>query len=189
MAVTSNTVANQAISLIGNNTPPVTGFAPTFDSSPAGQQLQNLYTPCVRTVARQFEWDFARSDIALTLSGNAAPWPWPYEYLYPTNAVEVWQLLPDTTTDTNNPRPLNWSVGNAVVSGAQTRVIWSDQPNVVAVVNNMPLESTWDDLFREAVVRLLASELSIALFGKPDQAEAYLQSGAAFEQVGELRVD
>lgn len=186
---TSNDIANQAISLIGDNTPPVQGFAPTFDSSPAGQQLQNLYVPCVRTVARQFGWDFARSDAALTPSGNTAPWPWAYEYGYPTGTVEIWQILPATTIDPNNPLPVRWNVGNAVVSGAQSRVIWTNQQTAVAVLNNMPNESTWDDLFREAVVRLLASELSIALFGKPDQAEAYLNSGAAFEQVGESRTD
>lgn len=189
MAVTSNTIANQAVSLASDNIPAVSGFAPTFDGSAAGLALQNLYVPCVRTVARQFEYDFARSVATLALSGNPAPFPWTYEYVYPIGTVELWQLLPAASSDPNNPLPLTWNVGNAVVAGAQSRVIWSNQQNAQAVLNNMPNEATWDDLFREAVVRLLASELSSALFGKVDQAEAYLQSGAAFEQVAEGRSD
>lgn len=189
MAVTSNDIANQAVSLIGDNISAIQGFAPNFDGSDAGNQLKNLYVPCVRTVARQFEWDFTRSNTALALSGNTAPWPWTYEYTYPQGTVELWQVLPAATSDPNNPLPIDWNVGNAVVGSAQSRVVWSNQQNAVAVLNNMPNEAVWDDLFREAVVRLLASELSMALFGKPDQAEAYLQSGAAFEQVGEARSD
>lgn len=187
MAATSNDVANQAIALVGDNIPPVQGQAPNFDASLAGQALQKLYVPCVRTVARQFEWDFARSNAALVLSGNTAPWPWTYEYAYPAGTVEVWQVLPAVSSDPNNPLPVDWVVGNAVVSSAQARVIWTNQQGAVAVLNNMPSEATWDDLFRESVVRLLASELSMALFSRPDQAEAYLNSGAAFEQVGEAR--
>jgi len=37
------------------------------------------------------------------------------------------------------------------------------------------------------VVRALASELAMALFGKPDVAQMYLESGAAFESIGEGR--
>ena len=39
MTFTSNDVANQALALIGDNLPPVQGFAPTFDSSAAGQLI------------------------------------------------------------------------------------------------------------------------------------------------------
>ena len=49
MTVTSNTIANQAIFLIGGNTPPVTGFAPTFDNSTAGVALHELYAAAVVT--------------------------------------------------------------------------------------------------------------------------------------------
>ena len=76
------------------NQPPVTGAAPNFDSSTAGKAAALVYTPCVRTVMRQFGWDFARNTITLEQSGNAAPYPWTFEYLYPSNGsnigVEVW---------------------------------------------------------------------------------------------------
>ncbi len=187
MPVTSNDIANQAIQLMGDNQPPVTGQAPTFDTSPAGVALSKLYSACVQTVARQFEWDMARNTVNLTLSGNPAPFPWTYEYLYPTNGVEVWQLAPASLSDANNPLPTNWVVANSVVTGQQQRVIQTNLQNALAIYNNNPNENTWDAGFREAVVRLLASELALALSGKPDTAQMLLTSGSAFEAIAERR--
>jgi hypothetical protein len=176
--------------MASDNVPPVTGQAPNFGSSDnkVAAALNSLYIPCVRTVARQYEYDFARSNAALTLSGNAAPFPWSFEYVYPAGTVEVWQMLPAANSDLNNPLPIDWNAGNTTINNVQGRVIWTNQQNAVAVLNNMPNENTWDDLFRETVVRLLASELSNTVFGKPDQAEAFLNSGAAFEQINETRM-
>jgi len=189
MAVTSNTIANQALALIGDNMPAVAGNAPTFDNSTAGIALQKLYAATVATVARQWGWDLARSIIALTLSGNPAPGEWSFEYLYPANGIEIWQVRPQTLVDANNPLPVNWSVGNAQVGGNQTKVIWTNLATAYATYNNNPNESTWDPLFQEAVVRLLASELAMALTGKPDTAQSLIESGAAFESIGEGRPD
>ncbi len=189
MPITSNDIANQAIQLIGDNQPLVTGVAPNFDTSTAGIALSKLYAPCIQTVGRQFAWDMARRTIALTLSGNTAPFPWSFEYLYPTNGIEVWQLQPAVIGDANNPLPLNWNVANAVVAAQQQRVIWCNLASAMATYNNNPNENTWDALFREAVVRLLASQLAMAVAGKPDAAQSYLESGAAFENIGEARED
>jgi hypothetical protein len=190
MAATSNDVANEALQYIGDNLPAVNGQAPTFDNSTAGVALQRFYTPVVQTVARQFGWDFARNTAALALSGNPAPSGWLYEYLYPSNGIEVWQLLPTPPfADANNPLPVNWNVGNTLVASVQTKVIWSNLANAEATYNNSPTESTWDPLFREAVVRMLASVLGMAIAGRPDLAQAYLESGAAFESIGEGRPD
>ena len=188
MPATSNDVANQAIQLIGDNQTPVTGNAPNFDSSPAGVALAKLYVPCVQTIGRQFGWDFARNTVALTPSGNVSPINYLYEYLYP-GMIEVWQLVPPVVTDPNNPLPVNWNVCNTLVENVQTKVIQTNLESALAVYNNAPTEAVWDPLFREAVVRLLASELAMALEGKPDTAAAMLESGAQFEKVGEMRPD
>ncbi len=187
MSVSSNDVANQALQLIGDNLPPVSGYAPTFDSSTAGQALARLYSPCYATIAKQFGWDFTRNVFTLSTSGNTAPMGWAYEYLYPSAAIEIMQVQPPTLTDANNPLPQNWMIGNTLVSGTQTKVIWSNLASAQAVVNNAPSENTWDVAFREAMVRLLASELAEALFGKPDVAQQYLESGGAFETIAEGR--
>lgn len=187
MALTSNDVANQAIQLIGdNNVPAVSGQAPIFDTSPAGIALKNLYASVVQTVARQSGWDFARHTVVLAATGNAPPFPWTFEYGYPAG-VEVWQLMPSVLADPNNPLPVNWVVANAVVGSAQVRVIHTNLASAQAVFNNAPTEAAWDSLFRESVARLLASELAMALASKPDSAQSYLQSGGAFESIGEER--
>jgi hypothetical protein len=186
---TSNSVANAALLYIGYDGGAVTGFAPNFDSSTPGKALAGLYEPCVETVARQFGWDFGRAVVALTLTGNVAPVPWAYEYLYPSNGVELWQLQPPTVVDPNNPLPVNWSVGNNEVSSVQTKVVWTNLVNAVATYHNNPTEATWDPGFREAVVRLLASELAGALAGKPDMLQTMLESGSAMEQQAEARPD
>jgi hypothetical protein len=187
MPVTSNTIANQAIQLMGDNQPAVTGLAPNFDTSTAGIALQNLYFPCVRTVARQFGWDYARNTAILVPSGNVAPFPYLFEYLYPPNGIQVRQVMPQGIPDINNPLPINWAVGNVIVGGNQVKVIWTNLPAAQVVWTNMPSESTWDPLFQEAVVRLLASELSIALASRLDTSRELMSSGQAFEQVGEGR--
>lgn len=185
MPTTSTEVANRAIQMMGDNQPPVTGVAPNFDSSTAGIALRSLYAPCVRTVARQFEWDFGRKVDSLVLTANT-PAMFTFEYAYPANAVQVWQIR-SPTADPYNPVPENFIVGNNVVNGSTVRVIQTNVANAQAIYDSNPPESAWDDLFAEAVVRLLASELAIALAGKPDVAQVLLQSGAAFEAIAEQR--
>jgi len=184
---TSNDIANRAIMMMGGNQPAVTGVAPTFDSSTNGVALSRLYYSTVRTVMRQFSWDFSRNIVSLTLTGNVAPFPYIYEYAYPTNAVQVWQLTPATLADANNPLPINWSVANAIVGSNQTRVIHTNLQNAQAVIDNFPSENTWDDLFTEATVRLLASNLALATAGKPDLSKDLLESGGGFESIGQER--
>jgi hypothetical protein len=187
MAVTSNDIINEAIQYIGDNQPPVTGQAPTFDSSPAGVAGSKFYTAVVQTIGRQFGWDFARNTFTLVQSGNPATDPFAFEYLYPPAAVQIWQLKAPALTDQNNPLPINWQVANTLVNNVQTKVIQTNLQNAVAVMNNNPSESVWDAGFREAVVRLLASVMSMALAGKPDAAQSYLDSASQFTQSAEAR--
>lgn len=185
---TSNDVANQAIQLMGNNQPPVSGVSPTWDDSTAGIALQYLYAPCVATVVKQFEYEFARNTVTLSLTGNTAPIPYNYEYQYPAAAVEILQLIPGGyVLDPNNPLPQTWSVANNLVNGVQTRVIQTNLASAKAVINNNPSENAWDAEFREAVVRLLASELAIAIAGKPETSSVLLESGSMFAAISRAR--
>jgi hypothetical protein len=186
---TATDIINQAVWIIGDDVSPVTGVYPTFDGSKAGQAAAILYGLTVRAVARQFGWDFGRNVVNLALSGNTAPLGFSFEYVYPGNGVEIWQLMPQTISDPNNPILVDWTVGNTLVGSVQTKVIWSNQQNAVAIYHNNPTENTWDPLFQQAVVRLLASAMAMALKGKPDVAAAMLDSGSAFESLGESRPD
>lgn len=178
MTVTSNDIANQAMNLMGNNVSPVTGNAPNFDNSAAGKALKYLYSPCVATVQQQFEWDASRKEASLTLSGNAASLGFTYEYLYPTNGIQVWQIRNPALADPFNPVPENFVEGNAVVGSAQARVLWTNVASAKIVYNNNPTEDDWSPGFREAVVRLLASELAMALAARPDTAQGLLDSAS-----------
>ena len=187
MADETTAIVNQSLQMMGDNAPQVTGVAPTFDTSTAGKAAAQLYAPCVAFVARQFEWDFARKNITLTLTANTPPLGWTYEYQYPTNGIEVWQLLPATLTDPYNPLPSNWAVGNAVVSATLMRVIWTNVVNARAIYNNNPAPGAWDAGFREAVVRLLASEFAIALGGRPETSAVLLQSATGASSMAQSR--
>lgn len=189
VALTPTTIVNEALQLIGDNMPEVTGAYPSFDNSPAGQAASLLYGPTVATVARQFAYDFSRNTKPLVLSGNTPPPPYSLEYLYPQDALEIWQLMPPTMADPNNPLPQTWSVANAIVGAAQAKVIQTNLVGAIAVYNNNPLPSTWDPIFLEAVVRLLASKFALAVAGKPDLADSMLQSAAGFQKVSETRPD
>ena len=185
--LTSNDIANEAVMLMGGNQAAVSGMAPTFDNSTSGKALQLLYVPAVTAIARQHEWDFARKAVTLALSGNAAPFPWSYEYVYPAGCIQLWQIAPSALADPNDPLPISSAVGNAIVGGAQTKVVWTNEQNALAVINVVPLEHLWDSLFHQAVVRLLASAMAMATGGKPDLAQSMLESGGAFETLAESR--
>lgn len=174
---------------MGGNAPEVTGEYPDFDDTPAGVAAANLYGPCVAAVARSFEYDFARSQENLTTTGNAGPFPMGFtrEYRYPAAAVEIWQVIDADNDNLNNPLPTNWVVGNAVVNGVQRRVIWTSVTSAKALINNNPLPSVWDDLFRETVVRRLASEFAMALAGRPETEANLLQSSGATAAVAQSR--
>ena len=177
-------VVNEALALVGFDGAPVTGNAPSFDSSTSGKIASRIYVPAVQAVARQFEWDFSRQIASLSLSGNAAPFPWSYEYLYPALAVQLWQVTPPSLTDANDPKPVNFVVGNAQVASVSTKVIWSNLASAVAVFANQPGPNVWDPAFREAVVRLLASEMAVAIAGKPDTARDLFEQSGSFAGIG-----
>ena len=176
MATTSTDIANEALVMAGWNKAAVTGVAPTFDNSTVGLILQRIYQPCVNAVLRVQPWDCARAVVSLTASGNTPPFGWSYEFLYPSNAVEVWQVGPPTGYSPNNPLPQLWDVGNSLISSVMTKVIWTNVSPVQAVFNNTPTEAIWDSLLRQAVVRSLAGELALAL-AKPEMT-AFLDNSA-----------
>ena len=182
-------IVNRAAQLVGgfNNQGPITGAPPTFDGSAIGIAAGTLYAGVVQTVGREHGWDFSRNTVKLVLTGNVAPFPWAFEYKYPTNGVQVRQVTPSTLTDPNNPLPTNWNVANDVVGSAPTKVILTNQADALAVFSNQPSENLWDPLFTEAVVRLLASELAMAVPARPDTAREELTAAQGFEQLGEQR--
>ena len=189
MAATSNSVANEAIQLIGDNQPAVSGSAPNFDTSPAGLALAQIYVPTVQALQREYGWDASRRVVALTLSGNAGPYVGglTFEYLYPSNGIEIWEVQPQVPVDKNDPLPYQKVVGNTLVTGVQTKVIWTDLASAYATYNNNPNESTWDAGFVEAVVRALADKLAIAIASKPETSALMAQTSQRAVEINKTR--
>src|SRR5271165_2273917 len=123
MATTSQDVVNEALAWIGYDGFPVSGPAPNFDSSTPGQIAQRTYPYAVAAVSRINSWSFPRTVATLVVTGNTAPFPWPYEYGFPANCIDVWQLMPTSLADHNNPVPVAWARGISIVSSVQSSVI------------------------------------------------------------------
>lgn len=185
--LTSNDIVNRAIALISDDQAPVQGQYPNFDSTPAGQACNQLYNGVIQTLLRKGDPDFARATVALGLTGNAAPVGWAFEYTYPANGIQIRQLLPTAIVDPNDPLPINWVVGNATVAGTPTKVIWTNQQTAKVTYTAQPPEGLWDSLFVEEAVRLLASELAMALAGRPDTAQNTFESAMGFGQIAQGR--
>lgn len=187
LGLTSTAVVNRAINQIGDDQPPVTGSLPNFDTSPAGVAAAALYTSVVQTVLRTYGWDFSRNLATLVASGNAPPPQFAYEYVYPSMGIEVRQLQPSAIADANNPAPVTWTVGNVQVTGVPTKVIWTNLAAALAAISNQPPEGLWDAGFTESVVRLLASEMAMAIAARPDTSKGMLESAGDFERAAEGR--
>lgn len=184
-ALSATDIVNRAVQLIGDNQPPVTGTAPNFDTSSAGQAAKYLYPDVVQTVAKRYGWDFSRNTAALAITGTPPP-NWTYQYAYPTNGLEVRQVMP-AVPDSNDPKPVSWTVANATIAGVPTKVVWANEANAVAVFTNQPPEALWDAGFVEAVVRLLASGLAMAVAGRPLTSQGQMDAFESFEREGVTR--
>ena len=126
-------------------------------------------------VLRQQDYECARTTAPLTTSGFTPAQPWPYEYLYPSDCLKIRQITP-ATLPTNDPQPVQWSVYEHEAAGTATKVIGCNlaTASLVYTTSNIT-ENQWDSLLEEAVVRTLASELSMAIAGRPDFSRVMLQ--------------
>jgi hypothetical protein len=188
-------IVNRAVQLIGgyNNQGPVTGTPPTFDGTPIGLAAGVVYYDVVATVAREFKFDFSRKTAALAVPPGPAqtpPEPWQFMYMYPADGLQIRQVMPSSGLDPNDPQPVLWSVQNVIVESAPVKVILTNVgPAATVVYTNTPPEAIWDQLFTQAVERLLASVLSTAIAGRPATSERYLGESQNFSQAGSQRGD
>lgn len=189
MAQTSNDVVNQALVYNGYDGNPVTGEAPSFDTSTAGKAAARFYQQVVGAVLRQSDFGFARMETALAQSGNSPPITFAFEYIYPSNCIQLLQLLPGTIADQNDPRPIEWTPGNALIASAQRRVIWTNLAAAQAFFTGYAVEATWDAGFREAVVRLLSAVMALAISGKPEASQVLIETYGQFQSIAESRRD
>jgi hypothetical protein len=180
---TATSIVNQALQQIAAQAS-VTGVNPTFDGSAAGNAAGILYTPTVNLLLRQTDYEFSRNDVALALSGVTAPYPWTYGYLYPADCLKIRMVKP-ASWNQNDPQPVRWTELEQSVSGTITRVIGCSVANAVLTYTTSNVsESEWDSIFQETFVRTLASELAMALGGRPDFSEKMLGIAGGLVGIG-----
>lgn len=140
------------------------------------------------TVAGQVSFDSS------VLAGSVVPQLSVASYSSNTNQI----LITYKTLGTGgNGYGISASSANIVPSGttltggsnALRKVILTNLVSAIAVITNSPSEDTWDPIFTEAVVRLLASELDLAIDGKPESSQLTFQQFGGFEKAGEDRTD
>lgn len=182
---TAADIVNQALQDIGAQAT-VSGNNPAFDGSAMGNYAGILYTPAMLFLLRQQDWEFAFNQEPLVLTGSAAPTPWSFEYVFPDDCVKVRSIYPPAW-DANDPQAVRWSFKAGIVSGVEKRLILCNVQNAaLAYTTSTVTENMFTNDFREAFVRLLASELAMAAAGRPDFATKLLEwsGGIASEGPG-----
>ena len=168
-------IVNQALAHIAAQAS-VVGAVPMLTGGGSASEYANvLYPQCVDMLLREQDYEFARVVGApLTLAPGAATGGWSYAYIYPSDCLRLRQVTP-AVPDANDPWPIGWNVANVVIGGTPTRVILCNiTPALANYTTSSVTEAEWDSLFTEAMIRLLASELAIALGGRPDLGRAKL---------------
>lgn len=180
---TQASVVNQALAQIAAQYT-VTGTLPNFDGSAAGLAAGLLYQPTVALLLRQSDSEFSRADVALTVTGLAAPYPWTNAYLYPSDCIRIRQVRP-ATWNQNDPHPTRWTEMEQNISGTQARIIACDVAGAVLTYTTSNVsEAEWDSIFQETFVRTLGSELAVALGGRPDFGEKMLGVAGGLVGIG-----
>lgn len=183
---TDTDICNRALALaIARYT--LTGTPPAFDSSAAAIACGLLYTPAWQMCIRQENPEFSRRGVTLTLVSGPAPYPYSFVYLYPADCLKVRSLVP-VTWDQNNPTPIRWTVSTTNISGVPTEIIFADVPSAGLTYSSSNVTvAEWDAIFQEAVVRFLASQLTLALAGRPDLSRTLLGQAGNILQSSEDR--
>lgn len=180
--VTSADITNRALQQIAAEAT-VAGLVPNLTGGGASSGAANiLYNSVVLLLLREQDWEFARTSIALTASGNVPLAPWQFEYLYPADCVKVRQVVPFDQSGFD-PQPVPWSVADRINGPSPVKVIGCNVANAQLIYTTSNVtENEWDSMFTEAMVRTLGSELAMALGGRPDVSRVKLGEAGSILQ-------
>ncbi len=201
-------ICNQALLAIGTRSSIISFDEPSAEA----RACARLYSDTRTSLLRQAPWGFARKDIRLTIQSAASgtpenpngptlwnatlpPRPWQYAYVYPADCVfvrKIYQsaeatqvrLFPNQDAAfTPDATRFNFTIGQ--VSGV--KVILTDARQALLTYTFSATEvDQFDPLFSEALVKMLAAELSVALTGSMQMKNLYMQETSLL--VNEARV-
>jgi hypothetical protein len=169
--------AKEALAQIGTRSK-ITSLS---DGSAEAQYVNLLYEPIRDFLLTEGDWDFALAAENLVAT-TTPPFPWTYRYAYPVGALRIRQLIP-TVRVVNDPRPVEW---NVMVFG-DDRVIVANQSMDHALVITQAVEETWNPIFQQSFVRMLASALAFALENRIEASKLKLDEALGFAGLGRAR--
>ena len=180
MTTSSADICNRALGQIAAQAI-VTGAVPNLTGGGNASTYCNiLYSCVVETLLREQDWEFSKTQVALTPSGNTPLFPFLYEYLYPTDCIRIRQVVPPTAS-TLDPQPVYWTVGE----NGGVKVIDCNLASALLIyTTNTATESQWDAMFQETVIQDLGSELAMALAGRPDLMKTKLAMAGQIMSAG-----
>jgi hypothetical protein len=166
MATDKVQICNMALARIG-----VSQFIANLTTERSNEAINcNLFYDTVLAFAlRDYDWNFSRRTVALSLATGAVAPNWTYKYSYPNDCFFARAIVPVGIRFPRADQRIPFDIGN---DGA-TRVIYTDQADAVlrysALIDNPVL---YDPQFVSAFAFLLGSELAIPLSIKPDIAKS-----------------
>lgn len=150
------------------------------ENSPEAVQCRIYYDHALRSLLThdKAKWGFARATRALALTGND-PEEWEFEYGHPADCLQIHYIIPPDNgaiiiSDIGgyviggiHYDPIPYEVATSLVSGNQTKVIWTDYENAKIVYTKLITDTLmYDDLFIEALKWRLAVDLALPLGGE-----------------------
>lgn len=149
-----------------------------FDGTEESRAFLDIYGQTRDALLRMGDWEFAIAYAAGVLIGGAA-FPWLYQYAYPSDALKIRSVFNQAAyaADKNNPVPVDWRPGNAVISGTPTEVVLTNTPSAtLCYMRQVTNPAVWEANFAEAVIAGLAkragSDPNMRKMIEADEAEA-----------------
>lgn len=184
IGTTAASIVNQSLQQIGAQAQYVSGAIGTWSVTTAGQAAATLYQPTVNLLLREMDPEFARTVATLAASAATPAFPFTNAYTYPTDCQRIRQVWP-STYNTLDPQPSLWSEQDAIVAAVHTRVIFTSFGSAMLTYTTSNVtEDEFDPIYQEVLVRLLASELVIAIGGRPDLSKEKLGESGEIARSG-----
>lgn len=152
------------------------------DGSQEALYANLLYNGLRDFLLREGDYEFASTPIQPTAIATPSA-PWLYAYAYPADCVRVKQLIP-TGYNLLDPIPVEFNIAN---SGGIHAVLTKTQLAFMVYTANSIIETFWDSMFTEAMVRMLASALSFALENRIEASREKLQEAINFAGMASLK--
>ena len=161
-------IGNMALSRLGTRAT----IADLSENSTEARALSAHYATVRDSILRARNWNFARINRALSLSGTA-PARWTYSYAWPSDCLRFLTIDPGalpmwSTQDSCRPNPRR---GFEIGSDGSNRFIWTDEAAAVAIyLQRVTDPNRYDPGFTTCFVDALAAAVAYPITQKAEIA-------------------